>query len=308
MKPFFLTVDTEGDNIWSRPKIIDSKNVEQLERFQLLCNEFDIRPIYLVNYEAAINLKFQKFVKQFSTNLEIGLHLHAWNSPPTHVQLSNDDYHHQPYLHEFPNQVITDKLMFMIKLLEETFNTSIISHRGGRYSTSDYIFSELVRLGIKVDCSMTPGINWSSSKGNPNGCGGPDYRNVPNGPFYIDTKYGKLLELPVSTLVLNSFINGLGGNNLIKRVYHRLFGPSILAFRSTMDNNDQLFLIMDHILLSNNPLQFIIHSSELVSGCSPLIKDKEQETKFYANLRLLFQQIRLKGFQSFTFKQYLGES
>ena len=43
--PFFLTVDTEGDNMWDKPQNIMSKNTENLYRFQELCNKYNIKPI-----------------------------------------------------------------------------------------------------------------------------------------------------------------------------------------------------------------------------------------------------------------------
>jgi len=34
---------------------------------------------------------------------EIGMHLHAWNSPPI-VPLTGDDFHYQPYLIEYASR------------------------------------------------------------------------------------------------------------------------------------------------------------------------------------------------------------
>ena len=37
---FIITIDTEGDNIWSKPKKITTENVHFLPRFQELCNKY----------------------------------------------------------------------------------------------------------------------------------------------------------------------------------------------------------------------------------------------------------------------------
>ena len=50
------------------------------------------------------------------------MHLHAWNSPPEH-DLTGDDWRWQPYLIEFSDEVMREKVLFMTRLLEETFQT-----------------------------------------------------------------------------------------------------------------------------------------------------------------------------------------
>jgi len=37
------------------------------------------------------------------------MHLHAWNSPPL-VPLTSDDFHYQPYLIEYPDPVMKEKI------------------------------------------------------------------------------------------------------------------------------------------------------------------------------------------------------
>ena len=53
---------------------------------------------------------------------EVGMHLHARNSPPEH-DLTGDDWRWQPYLIEFSDEVMREKVLFMTRLLEETFQT-----------------------------------------------------------------------------------------------------------------------------------------------------------------------------------------
>ena len=61
-KPFFLiTIDVEGDNLWSRPKKITTNNSNYLPRFQKLCKDYGFKPTYLVNYEMACCPSFKEF-------------------------------------------------------------------------------------------------------------------------------------------------------------------------------------------------------------------------------------------------------
>lgn len=147
--PFIITIDTEGDNLWSKPKVIETKNTEGLYRFQELCNKYGFKPVYLTNYEMVMDDKFVEFGKLFSTNgqCEIGMHLHAWNSPPEY-NLTKDDYLYQPFLCEYPTEVIEKKVGFITELLRNRFSTDIVSHRAGRWAMSDDYIRVLKKMVI----------------------------------------------------------------------------------------------------------------------------------------------------------------
>ena len=90
MKKFIITIDTEGDDLWTKKitrqglKEITTTNAENLERFQLLCEKYKFIPTYLVNYEMSQSEPFQQLGRSasMSNKAEIGMHMHAWNSPP----------------------------------------------------------------------------------------------------------------------------------------------------------------------------------------------------------------------------------
>lgn len=300
--PFFLTIDTEGDNMWDRPLNITSKNVEELHRFQDLCNKYAIKPIYLTNYEASINKKFQNFVVQHHNKLEIGMHLHAWNSPDVY-SLTKNDFFYQPYLHEYPEKIIENKISYMMKSLEDIFQTSIISHRGGRYSISPFILETLVKYGIKVDCSVVPGFDWSTSIGDPSGKGGPDFRKYERNKYQI---IEDLIEFPVSTFIIPEWLNNLQPSNLIRRIFAKAFNYRNLTLRSKLDNLVELKKVTNWNLQNGaTHLEYILHSSELVNGKSNLIKSTIEEDLFYKNLEEFFQFLLTKNTIPMTFKEFM---
>lgn len=304
MVPFFLTVDTEGDNVWGRLKNVTSRNTEKLYRFQELCEKYNVKPIYLTNYEAAINTGYQEFVEKHKDNLEIGLHLHAWNSPPSY-DLTDDDNKNHPYLHEYPDHIIEEKINFMIKLLKETFKCDIISHRGGRYSISEKMMEVLADHGIKIDCSVVPGIDWSSNTGDPNGNGGPNFKSSQSN---IHTIYDKMIEIPVSTYRINKYFDLLHQTNIIRRGFGKIFNYKNSMLRSKVDNYEEMQKVIKWNLANNaTHLEYIIHSSELVCGESSLVSNKIEEDILYDNLEKLFILLKKSGVQSLTFKEYLDD-
>ncbi len=183
---FIITIDTEGDNLWSQPRVITTHNARFLPRFQSLCERFGFRPVYLTNYEMAMCDVFLEFGRDVVARRagEIGMHLHAWNSPPI-LPLSDDDFRYQPYLTEYPDAVMREKIRFMTELLRERFGESPLSHKAGRLGFDGRYAAMLLEHGYRVDCSVAPGIDWSGIRGAPGGGGGPDYRGFPDRAYFL---------------------------------------------------------------------------------------------------------------------------
>ena len=107
MKEFIITIDTEGDNLWEwrEGNEITTKNVEYLQRFQNLCNQFGFKPVWLSNWEMITDDNFVSFIKNELKDgqCELGMHLHAWNTPPFY-KLPSGELSGPPYLIEYPKK------------------------------------------------------------------------------------------------------------------------------------------------------------------------------------------------------------
>jgi hypothetical protein len=180
LSSFLITIDTEGDDIWSRRSVTETRNASFLPRFQLLCEKFGLKPTYLVNHEMANDRGFVEFGRDLIARGagEIGMHLHAWNSPPINPLTSNDSWC-QPFLIEYPEDEIRKKIEFHTHFLEDAFGVKMLSHRSGRWALNAFYADVLREFGFKVDCSVTPHVDWRSTKGDPDGAGGTDYRGFP---------------------------------------------------------------------------------------------------------------------------------
>jgi len=163
---FIITIDAEGDNLWARPRQITTRNARYLPRFQALCERFRFKPVYLANYEMALSSTFVEFARDVVARDagEIGMHLHAWNSPPLEP-LTRDDFHYQPYLIEFPEPVMREKIKTVTGLLEERLDQPMISHRAGRWAF-DARYAAMRAFGnptvLKEDTRNTWGWIWLS--------------------------------------------------------------------------------------------------------------------------------------------------
>jgi hypothetical protein len=300
--PYFLiTVDTEGDNLWARPRQITTRNAEALPRFQALCERYGLRPTYLVNYEMAVAPVFQEFGRQVLARGagEIGMHLHAWNSPPL-TPLTPDDFHYQPYLAEYPEPVLREKVKYMTGLLEETFAVKMISHRAGRWRLSAAYARALVDNGYLADCSVTPHISWGDKLGDPKGQGGSDYSLYPELPYFMDLEDpgragdSPLLEVPVTVLsarrpLMRLLPSTLRSASLVKRVVERLLPADWMV--PDRYNAERLPGVLPRALRLGRPyVEFAIHSSELLPGGSRSFVTEAEVERLFERVEALFEQ------------------
>lgn len=312
MGAFLITVDTEGDDLWSRPRHITTRNAAFVGRFQRLCEDFGFRPTWLVNDEMARSMDFVAFgweVLERGTG-EIGMHLHAWNSPPR-VTLTRDDLHHQPFLTDYPDEVMEAKIEHLTRLLRERFGPAVVSHRGGRWALDARYAQMLERHGYLVDCTVTPGVDWSTTAGAPGGRGGPDYRHFPSQPYRMDVQRidrvgdSRLLEVPMSVMPSRlhrrwPWAYALPG--LRRWAWHHrppqqwLYpdGRNLPVLREVVDEARRQ---------GASHLEMVLHSSELMPGGRHTLPDGAAIERLYGDLRTLFEAVAA-SFRGMTLSEF----
>lgn len=296
IKPAFLiTIDTEGDNLWQKHDSITTENARYLPEFQALCEKYGFRPVYLTNYEMAIDPFYIEFARDvIARNAgEVGMHLHPWNSPPL-SPLTDDDWRHKPYLIEYSDKVMKEKIGFMTHLLEDTFQRKMISHRAGRWAFDERYAALLIEQGYRVDCSVTPKVDWRGVKGAPQGQGGTDYRHFPTHAYFMDANdisregASPLLEVPMSIQYKHAVLM-----NRLKQGYDKLRGkpraPSTRWLRPTGANLESMKRVVTQTLRQGNDyIEYMLHSSEYMPGGSPTFKTEAQIEQLWRQLEALF--------------------
>jgi len=94
---------------------------------------------------------------------------------------------HHPYLGEYPEPLMRAKLERTGRSFRGHFSASPAqppARVGGRLMSAYFVW--LREHGFTADCSVCPGIDWRSTKGDPHGAGGPDYRRAPHEPYFLD--------------------------------------------------------------------------------------------------------------------------
>ena len=294
---FLITIDTEGDNLWARPREITTHNARFLPRFQALCERYRLLPTWLTNHEMALCEVYREFARDLLARDagEVGMHLHAWNSPPI-VPLTPDDYAYQPFLVEYNTQLLEDKVAALTQLLESTFGCKMTSHRAGRWAMDSRYVSALIRHGYAVDCSVTPHISWRHARGAPQGRGGSDYTNAPEWPYLLGGKSvvvpgsGPLLEVPMTTRLAYPRIGRLVPRAVTHLTLLRPLARARLWLRPKPGNLDEMLSLVQRATMERWPyVQFMLHSSELMPGGSPTFRTDESIERLYADLEQLFE-------------------
>jgi len=291
--PLIVTIDAEGDDLWAKPREITTRNAAYLPRFQALCERYGLKPVYLTNYEMAVSDEFAEFARDVLERDagEIGMHLHAWNSPPL-FSLTDDDFRHQPYLIEYPEPVMREKIRCMTRLLEARFGRCITSHRAGRWAFDRRYASMLIDEGYRVDCSITPGVDWRPHAGDPGGDGGSDYRASPAQPHFLAG--GALLEVPMTTRASRLYRRAPWAYRvpLLRRAANRVSRGLGWLCPAESDLGTMLDVANQARAEGAAHLQFMLHSSELMPGGSPSFRDASDIERLYERLEMLFGQLR----------------
>ena len=306
---FVVTVDTEGDNEWERQTEPTYVNVQALPAFQELCDEYGVRPTYLVTYDVATDKDSLGVLLELSQdgNCEIGAHTHGWRTPPFHPLLDAGNCCHA-YLYEYPRDLQAKKITTLTDHLEQVFQVKMTSHRAGRWGLDTYTLSLLEVNGYTVDTSVTPFRSWTDNKGDPAGRGGPDFLDAPHRPYYPASddvcRRGNsgVLEVPVSIRVFSPVIGGSWGKRLawlfsgdssarrtVRRVVRRLGIAELVSLNPATNTTRNMIRLVAELIRENEPvLNMAFHSSELIAGGSPSVVDSRDEQRVLRALEEVF--------------------
>jgi len=315
MKRFIITIDTEGDNLWAwnGADPIRTENARFLPRFQALCEQYAFKPVWLTNYEMISDPVYVDFVSRAaeSGNGEIGMHLHAWNSPPSFdLQKRSEGRAGKPYLIEYPREVMCEKIAYLTGLIRERTGVAPVSHRAGRWATDGRYLDILMDNGYLVDCSATPLVDWRDMPGYTENARGTDYTRVPPAAHFVPhgSRDARILEVPVTIRKTHRFIapDAPSPRAFLGSVKRAVQARPIWLRPDGHNENRMRWLVKNVAASSAAYLMFMLHSSELMPGGSPLFRTEDQIDDLYRCLRALFDEIA-ENFTGVTLADFYHE-
>lgn len=295
MKYLALTVDVEPDSRWptwtyADPLTFDGVSIGVNERFGPLCARLGLRPTYLINN---IVLEHRPSVETLArqTNCELGTHLHP--------EFIGPDKKHSDYSGKtnganqcfLPEKIEFEKLSSLTALFRGSFGRQPLSFRAGRFSAQAGTVRSLIKLGYKIDSSVTPHIVWDDpTREKP-----VDFRSAPEQPYFVSANditktdpASPLLEVPLTIIRKWRFLS--------LRTYW---------FRPGYSTPAQLMKIADSPPEQGQDcvLNMMFHNVELVPGKSPYNSTEEECRSYLDAIESAARHCLNNGFKSATLSE-----
>jgi hypothetical protein len=310
------TVDVEED-CWDRSREhLHSSNDRKLPRLQRMLEDLGARPTYFVSYAAAMDEGAAAVLREIagSGGVEIGAHLHPWNTPPLMEPFTDRN----SMLSNLPGDLQESKIERLGTALEERLEVRPRAFRAGRLGLGPETVAGLLRLGYRIDSSVQPFADLRALHG-------PDFDGAPVHPYFLDgsgdvrvpVDGAPLLEIPLTA----GFTRAPFGR--WSRVHRALSGPlgrglraPGLASRSGLVRKvsltPELERVDDMLLLSRRLIdQGVVyltmawHSVTMAPGLGPYTRTEADVDRFLAKIERYVD--RLAGITGVAFAT-IGEA
>lgn len=194
-------------------------------------------------------------------NVEVGLHLHHWNTPPLEDP-SREVAQAVPSI-RVDKSLLSAKLDTLVSLGRKRLGKAPVSFRMGRWDLHACHWELLARAGIRADASVRP-----LHEGNAANLG-PDHFLAPHTPYLVETGAGTIFELPLTVTHLAPWITAAVGR-MPKPVRASLQKWGALALLPVYHPLWAMKAVTELALArGSNVLSLTWHSSELMAGGNP---------------------------------------
>ena len=300
---FVLSVDTEEDWDWSGPfpqPPFSVNNGSRIPKFQHFCNNLGIKPTYFVDYAIADDTQCATHLKSFMDDgvCEIGSHLHAWCTPPIQEDVTNTENSHAINL---PDDLVKQKLRILNEKFKSAFGTKPKSFRSGRWGINEYLIKLLSEEGYTTDSSVHPYYADSTFS----------YHDAPDTPYWPDFNNFKkpgsqrqIFEIPVTAGYSRhnfGFWNKL--HLKLSSTPFRYFHPIGILWKLGLmrkiqlspelaDIDNMISLIKAALKEDHKVIHMYFHSSSLLPGKTPYVRNSSDEGIFYDRIQQVFEYLK----------------
>lgn len=300
-----ITIDTEEDNWLPFSPKVTTENAAEIARVHDLFLSEQVLPTYLVTWPMAHNDTLIRTLadENRAGRCEIGMHCHPWTTPP-HEETHRAE---NSMLCNLPPALAAAKMEALHALLVERFGTVPRTFRAGRWGYGPQVAEVLLRLGYRVDTSITAFTDWSAQ------CG-PDYSLVGPQPYrftppaiYTATPDGPLVELPATAgFLADDYARSARFERLARRaplrwfrllgIFERLSIHNRITLSPECASAREMQALLDAMqALGFGYVNLFFHSPTLVPGLTPYVKTKRDLASFLHSLRSVLRHARSHG-------------
>ena len=280
-----LSIDVEEEGLFrgayarTKPSV---RNVAGLARLVPLLEDFGLPVSLLCTYNVFADAAACRILADMCARhrVEIGAHLHHWNTPPA----GDGNEARQDY--ESPGRVPDDLLRARLASLFSAGGTflgmPLTSFRMGRWDLHRRHWPLLAEAGVLVDASVRP-LHYAPQ--------GPDHFAAPADPYVVSVHGRAMLEVPLSCIPLCACLRRLlpssgapgavrgrlaasvrkWGALALLPTYHPLWAMQAVTKR--------------HLAQGGRVLSLTWHSSEMMPGATPHVPDVSAVERFLEKIR-----------------------
>lgn len=309
-----VTVDVEEDQ-WgvTPPRDATAQNVRRLPTLQKLLHEFGSIPTYLLTYPVVSDPRAVSILREIldGGGCEIGMHCHPWNTPPYEERLNN----YNSMLCNLPATLQFEKLQRLHEAIQNNFEITPIAFRSGRWGFDQEVAKNIVRLGYRIDTSITPYTSWAE-------CDGPDFSRFSPQPYevtypsvadgYSETS---LLEMPATIGYLHGdfeacarLVRGLKRTPLrqlkVAGILSKLRLLRKVWLSPELETPVRMIQLVRQMMSQGyDVLNLVFHSTALQKGCNPSVRTEADEQRFLENLHRFLGLVKEEGVMCTTLSE-----
>lgn len=282
-----FSVDVEEEGLFSGRYAATGNgvsNVGALSRLKFLTSEFGMPLTLLCTWPVLSDPGCARLLRRWQDELgaEIGCHLHPWNTTP----LDQPQSVAWTASEDMPVELLDAKLGSLVRACAEVSGRAPLSFRMGRFDLGPKVRELLPMHGIRVDSSMVP-LRFVA--------GLPDYFRMPADPFPLPCGGGR--ELTEAPLTVVPVLRGLDtAAYALAGLLPQPLGDGLLtSFRkiaaagtqpawyplASMKLGTRL-----HLARGGRVLHMFLHSSELMPGATPHLRNEAAVEHLVTRVRL----------------------
>lgn len=298
-----VSIDTEEDNWFPCRDDISVSNASRLLETQQFLSDLGLRATYFVDHPVVSDEKAAGVLRELSQSdhVEIGAHLHPWNTPPADEALVPRN----TMLGNLPEALQQKKLEHLGAAIERGVGLRPTSFRAGRFGTSAATLRLMARCGYTTDSSVMPWTSWAGDHG-------PDFRRAPMNIYRpdLDSDFlqagdsGPLVEVPLSAGFTRSGfarrdrLREQLSSGWLARVPARALASRLGLARhvilspETDTAEDMVALARSLVREGARHLQIFWHSPSMVPGLTPFVATQGDLDRLRGRIRDLVHELR----------------
>jgi len=295
---FNISVDTEEDNWEPTTGNSTTQNIREIPRLQRLLERLGARTTLFVSYQVASDPTAAAIMREAvaSNSIEVGAHLHPWNTPPVEGREEQCSM-----LWQYPRDSQGKKIARLKEILRENIGVEATAFRAGRFGVGTDTLGALEDTGFRVDSSVTPLLSWREY-------GGPSFVRAPlhvYRPSAVDlcapTSDGKLVEVPLTTgftrfgrshwrTLAKSLYGPLGQRMHLPGLLNQALDlRRVILSPETDIVSDMLAASRRIIDEGGRHLHMYFHSNSLVPGLTPFVRTTKDLELMYSSIERYFE-------------------